>query len=1243
MGKVPGEECQFTDETHFPTTLNIIWKEEAQMWKEIRRAEQEGDVLACDHDLRNKSEGRNRRRAFDTSVGLRRVVLPQKRREANVGWTTTILFLSVLSFLKKDPMCASAFTPSFRLANRWQQPSRHDKVIGRFASFEPGLCMTSSDCHSNPEDTHQQLSTSPTCDIPESVRRRRLLLSLLATAAGSSAASAPIPATADDESFNDSIAGTIATMDWSTIEVMKPPLDDRDYKLMLLDNGLRVVLCSDPSSNEAGAAMDVHVGACSDPKDIPGLAHFNEHMLFLGTKEYPKEDSFEEFLSANGGSSNAYTASENTVYYFTLQAESDQRLLEGLKRFGSFFTSPLFTEGATGRELNAIESEHAKNLQTDSFRVYQINKERQNMEHPHSKFFTGNKKTLLEETKRKGLDLRQALIDFYSRYYSADQMTLAIVGPQSISTLKEMTENAFSGISNRLVGPPEQAWKGTIPPYDNGNSKIPSFGHIVKVLPVQDLRQVTVTWPIVYKDDQDRDYALLTKQAQYVSHIIGHEGPGSLLSYLKSKGWANSLEAAGESDLSDFETFEVTVGLTKAGLNNVNEVIESIFSCLRMLRDQAIPTYVFNEVLQLEELQWRYFSKSGVGTYVQSLATTLQDYPPSLCVAGPRRLALCDEKSALLTSSTPRTSFDMSGQLSFTKDLASNFISNLTVENAMFTILSKSFRGETNQVEEWYGTNYRADPVPESTMEKWKNSIQPSKLGISYPKPNPFIPSESGLKVKFLPSKSLSRPRTFEDRMIAVPPPNIIRDDGSEGRWTVYYKPDDKFGQPKAFVIFQLLTKQVYSSAKAAALSNLYEFSLTDKLGEYAYDAGLAGLTYDVRVVPRGVRLTFGGYNDKLQKFASYVSKKIASDLKDILPKNEAEFERYKDILMRSFAAFDFKQPYQHCSYFSQLMTQPTSFQYSNKELLGATESATLDELKDYVGRIWSSGKGMALVQGNLFEEEALALVATIDKALGFKPIDADDYPPELAPLPLPQSPANTLGTRLTISEPNEDNGNAASYVAIQSLSEDPKEHVLIELVSTIVSEPFYENLRTKQQLGYIVSSGVRPVGKTKTLGFIVQSSSAKNEKLTKEIIKFLDGIRENYLEKLPKGDLAVFVKSLIDRKTEPDKQLATEVTRNWAEIASGRLEFDRTQNEVAALLSIEKEDLVEFWDRFYMRDGRRILVTEMIPQTGVASSPAPPKSTGYILTASSISKSSGLVLGIDDIQKYRQEREKLV
>lgn len=92
--------------------------------------------------------------------------------------------------------------------------------------------------------------------------------------------------------------------------------DARQYKCITLPNALQVLLISDKDTDKAAAALDVGVGQMSDPEDIPGLAHFLEHMLFLGTEKYPDENSYSKFLSAHGGRSNAYTALENTNYYF---------------------------------------------------------------------------------------------------------------------------------------------------------------------------------------------------------------------------------------------------------------------------------------------------------------------------------------------------------------------------------------------------------------------------------------------------------------------------------------------------------------------------------------------------------------------------------------------------------------------------------------------------------------------------------------------------------------------------------------------------------------------------------------------------------------------------------------------------------------------------------------------------------------------------------------------------------------
>jgi len=263
-----------------------------------------------------------------------------------------------------------------------------------------------------------------------------------------------------------------------------------------------------------------------------------------------------------------------------------------------------------------------------------------------------------------------------------------------------------------------------------------------------------------------------------------------------------------------------------------------------------------------------------------------------------------------------------------------------------------------------------------------------------------------------------------------------------------------------------------------------------------------------------------------------------------------------------------------------------------------------------------------------------------IDSALAFKTISQDKIPPRLKALPLP-----VAKTKLQIAEPNSENQNSASQVTIQCLSKSVKDHVLIELISSVLAEPFYEDLRTEQQLGYIVSSGVKALEETRNLNLIVQSSVAPADKSSSAILNFLEDFRTSKLEKLSDSEISSFVKGLLDSKLEPDKSLAAEVTRNWSEISYGRFQFDRIQREAAALLEVTREDLLEFWDKYVAADayeGRRMIITEVVPQNGPASSKQPPKSSGYATrtTIRSGSKQGELALGIDDIALFRRDRE---
>jgi len=395
------------------------------------------------------------------------------------------------------------------------------------------------------------------------------------------------------------------------------------------------------------------------------------------------------------------------------------------------------------------------------------------------------------------------------------------------------------------------------------------------------------------------------------------------------------------------------------------------------------------------------------------------------------------------------------------------------------------------------------------------------------------------------------------------------------------------------------------------------------------------------------VRLSFGGYNDRLADFASYITGKLARDLDDVLPETDEEFERYKDNVVRSLRAFDVRQPYFHASNYATQTIQPIGFVYSNTELRDAIRDVTRQDLTIYSKNLWTSGKGEALLQGNLDEKEALDFVNDIDKTLRFNAISSDQYPPRLRALSLPSVPVSSYPTKITISEPNASNDNAATQVMLQCLGKSEKDHVIIEILSAIISEPFYEDLRTKQQLGYIVSSGVRALEETRILAFIVQSSNVPAEKLTAAVMKFLNAFRSDYLEKLSEGDVLTSVKGLLDKRLEPDRMLAAEVTRNWGEIVSGRMQFDRIQRESAALLDIKKDDILKFWDENFVGSlpsdigGRRLLVSEVVPKVGPASTKAPPKSMGYPTGKKNGSASSNgaLVLGIDDVEQFRKDR----
>jgi insulysin len=188
-----------------------------------------------------------------------------------------------------------------------------------------------------------------------------------------------------------------------------------EYEQFVLPNGIKTTIVRDPISEKSACALAVKTGAADDHPDYPGLAHFTEHMLFLGTEKFPSENHYKQYLTQNGGSSNAGTSMESTVYKFNVVSGAFRGAVE---IFSEFFKAPLFNSNATAREVRAVDSEDSKNRIIDGRRSLQVLKALIQPSHRYSKFSTGNANTLTRGDPDGQAEMtREVMQQFYKKNY----------------------------------------------------------------------------------------------------------------------------------------------------------------------------------------------------------------------------------------------------------------------------------------------------------------------------------------------------------------------------------------------------------------------------------------------------------------------------------------------------------------------------------------------------------------------------------------------------------------------------------------------------------------------------------------------------------------------------------------------------------------------------------------------------------------------------------------------------------
>ena len=233
----------------------------------------------------------------------------------------------------------------------------------------------------------------------------------------------------------------MSTEDKSIIKSIEKSKSDKfDCLIKILPNGIKALLVSDPDTDKSSASLAVNIGSLTDNPDELGLAHFCEHLLFMGTEKYPSENDYQDYLSKNGGNSNAFTSLDKTVYYFNVDNDAFESALD---RFAQFFIASKFSEGSVEREINAINSEFSKNKNNDFRRLNQLFKSQLNPKSPFSQFSTGNLETLSYP------DIRERLLKMYNKYYTSEIMALCIYSNMTLDEQINLVEKLFKDVPKR--------------------------------------------------------------------------------------------------------------------------------------------------------------------------------------------------------------------------------------------------------------------------------------------------------------------------------------------------------------------------------------------------------------------------------------------------------------------------------------------------------------------------------------------------------------------------------------------------------------------------------------------------------------------------------------------------------------------------------------------------------------------------------------------------------------------------
>ena len=873
------------------------------------------------------------------------------------------------------------------------------------------------------------------------------------------------------------------------MEIILPKNENREFATGVLDNGISYINIQDKNLDRSIVTVSVNVGSLSDPRDYQGLAHFSEHMLFLGSKKYPGDESFSKFLNENGGSSNAYTADFQTVYYFSV---FNKKLKEAIDRFSRFFIDPLFDKNSVDREINAIESEHMKNIQQDNWRMNYFMSISSKKDSLINRFKTGN----LSSLKKDGV--RDAMISFYKKHYVSSNIKIVSVSSLDNNEVNKYIQKSFSNIERK-----DAIELKLSKPFFEKKSQSYFLKSIAKY------HSLVYYWEI---PEYNPNY-IYTHSPSIISHVISSVNEKSLSNFLKKKGLTKYVI----SYVHDEGIFIVNFQLTK--FENWKEV-DSYFRYYMENLKNSNWAKIGDYFKKKDKVLFNYSQKIDSEDIGSKLVESLLQYPL--------------KKSYIGSDVIEKVDVDQ--------------INNLQDEYLNFDLVSIILSTDE------YPDDKNIKFIGEKKTEQYYN-LDYSKVELLLGKPKEF-------------DYEIVKDNPF----LEIKPKIIINDDHDTipkslniGNTKSMFGNVFKFGESSIFCLLSFTNLEFISDIKTYVSTYLLASYINNKIVEDFNLANQIGFSTGLFLDDNSsiFKIQLVGLNDKFDEYFGMILDYIKNFKYDL--EDSTMILSIIDSLKDGYMNIQKNNPWNYSSHL-QFKNINKNF-YSIEEMITYLNSYKVEnfayEVSATKNRILYQSKLNSFFYGNVTKEDLFGndlKNENMNKLNMFTNIE---------------KPRNMLKILEDIDEihPNKEEKNNFVRYSFLIGKFNPLENLKLLVLSIAISQPFYDELRTKKQFGYLVASYSIRIQDNYYLVQKIQSVKSINE-----ICESIDKFNINFLKNLTEEEFNKYLKAAVDMLNENENTTRELFNKFSIEVIENKFQFNREDLQLKKVKDLTFDSFKQFF-----------------------------------------------------------------